>query len=142
MLYKTFLKKIFFSLLIVVYGNAYIIDKKKVTPDLFFVQVGAFSHQTSVDTIRKKLKKFPLLIVKKDNLIKLYVVSKPKYKKGTLRKIRKYIPDAFVIKNRKNIFLIGDYQRSLSENASSENQINLTAPLDAKAILQTRKKFF
>ncbi len=135
---KSFLLILFFSLQL----NAYMINSKQLSSDKLYIQVGAFLQQKSVEAIQKKLHRFPLWLGKKGSITKVYVVSNPKYKKAMFRKVKKLIPDAFIIKNKKNIFLSPSNTKILTSQSPKMNQKDLTLPLNTKTILQTRKKFF
>ena len=123
-------------------SNAYIIDSKSVTPDKFYIQVGALMQQQSVDQLLKKLRHFPVWIHREGEMTKVFIVSNPRYKKAMLRKVHQLVPDAFVVKKNK----ISDLSETVSTVSSSperyKNVRDTILPLNTKTILQTRKKFF
>ena len=123
--------------------HAYIIDSKYATPDRLYIQVGALSRMESVNEVVKKLHRFPLLVEKNGDIVRVYVVSNPKYRKAMFRKVRKLIPDAFIRKNR---IVLQTPSPLIYKNVDSvddtKNETNFTLPLNAQTILKTRKKFF
>jgi len=122
--------------------NAYIIENKNATPDKLYIQVGALKQQQSVEQLRKRLRRFPLWIHREGEMIKVFVVSNPRYKKAMLRKVHRLVPDAFVVNRSKKHSVLESVPTVPYSSKSHQNSENATLPLDTQTILQTRKKFF
>jgi hypothetical protein len=115
---------------------AYQADEKSCRQAPAFLQVGAFSHQQNLHTMQKRLRSFPLCMEKDGKIVRLFVALP--HAKGTRRwyvkKIKSIVPDAF-LKRKTLTYYRGGEGRKKTDSISDER-------LDAKAILQTRKKFF
>ena len=122
--------------------NAYVIADKNVTPDKFYIQVAAMKERKSVKQLLKKLHRFPLWTYREGELTKIFVVSNPRYKKAMLRKVRRLVPDAFVVKKSKKSRFLGNISNLPYTSEVSQNKKDITLPLNTQTILQTRKKFF
>ncbi len=104
--------------------------------DAVFVQVGAFKNDAAVEKIKKKLRSFSLIVQKDDDLIRVYAIESKRNlsQAAFLRKIKKFIPDAFVKKG-----IVFDDKFGFSH---PNNIIRLKNSLNSETILRTRKRFF
>ncbi len=101
-----------------------------------YLQVGAFAKEKSLNRAVKMLHKFPLWVDRSDGVGRLFVVlpKERRRRRDTLKKVRAIVPDAF-LKRAYNPLKTG--------NENSLRHVPFDgAPLDADAILKTRKKFF
>ena len=98
-----------------------------------FLQVGAFSKKEHFDRMRRRLHRFPLWSDRIHGMRRLFVVlpANRAARKSLYRRVRVIVPDAFV---RHGYRPEGS---GVSGGIGEE-----TRPLDSRAILQTRKKFF
>ncbi len=114
---------------------AYMADEKQCRNAYAYLQTGAFSHEESLLSMQRRLRAFPLCMEREGRLFRLSVALP--HAKGTrrwyIKKVKRIVPDAFM-------------KRSVTPYAGSERHYQAeregNEPLDARAILKTRKKFF
>jgi len=107
------------------------------------IQLGVFKNEKNIIKIKNIFKDYNLFIkTYPDQLKKIFIIDIEKdHLSDTLKKVKKYIPSAFIVKsNKKNLIFSKNKQTNWLEkslNTSSDIQ-----KLDSKAIIKTRKKFF
>ena len=125
-------------------------DARMITPDALpksyvLIQTGAFKKEESVRENIEKLSAFRLLRIDEKGLTRIFVVTTPDKRRTILRRVRKIIPDAFVRsrfiaqkkRHKKMKSDLHDGVKTAHKKGMPEE-----LPLDSRAILQTRKKFF
>ncbi len=124
---------LFFSLVTGVALHADLVLGSAVERAGGFLQVGAFSQKENFDRMRRRLKRFPLWSDRIDGMRRLFVVlpANRAARKGLFRRVRVIVPDAFVRHG---------YRPDGSGTSGGIGEES--RPLDARAILQTRKRFF
>ena len=125
-------------------------DARMITPDALpkayvLIQTGAFKKEESVRENIAKLSAFTLLRIDEKGLTRVFVVTTPDKRRTILRRVRKIIPDAFVrtrfiAQRKRHEKMKSDPHHS--KKPASEKEVREELPLDSRAILQTRKKFF
>ncbi len=125
-------------------------DARMITPDALpkryvLIQTGAFKKEQSVRENIEKLSAFTLLRIDENGLTRIFVVTTPGHRRAILKRVRKIIPDAFV----RSRFIARTKPHETMQKPSVDGakptfkeDISKELPLDSKAILQTRKKFF
>ncbi|RUM66826.1 MAG: hypothetical protein DSZ05_03705 [Sulfurospirillum sp.] len=122
--------------------SAYTINRESLTPDRLYVQIAALKKKESIDALLRRMKRFPLWCYHEGEITKVIVVSNPRYEKAMLRKIHRYVPDAFVLSENAKNYILHISENPVKNIKKGESTINSSLPLNAQTILQTRKKFF
>lgn len=116
--------------------HATVLPYKEIENESLFLQVGAFSKEANLQRALKRLHKFPLWIERGEGVNRLFVVL-PKarnMRRSYLKKLKSIVPDAFIRRG---------YKPAENGIGSGMEVVPATGkPLDADAILRTRKKFF
>lgn len=105
---------------------AYRASLREITSDRLFLQVGAYSHARSLQRMSHRLEKFPLWHDRVGGVTRLFVVlpKERSRRRRYLKEIKSIVPDAFIRHGYRPRHATGG------------------EPLDSRAILRARKKFF
>ncbi len=116
------------------------IEVSSVHPQSYFVQVGAFKNLSNIQKVKDRLFEYDIYLEAHKNMQRIHVVNilAPSLK-GTLVKIRKIYPKAFISKRPSINSAQADY---IQKPSPSFNNIKSYEPsLDSNTILKTRKSF-
>ena len=138
-----------FSAAVLLFGlvcNAQIIMPDALPKAYMLIQTGAFRKEESVRENIAKLSAFTLLRIDEKGLTRIFVVTTPDKRHTMLRRVRKIIPDAFIrtrfVAQRKLYKKRKSDLHDALKMVHEEKYISEDLPLDSRAILQTRRKFF
>ncbi len=138
---KCYGKWIIAALVTAITSEAKIVRLEEIPADASFLQIGLFSKPDNLKRIQKRLEEFPLWLERRPDATRVFVVltgSKSR-KRAYINKVKKIVPDAFI----RHAYHPGEGE-SLGNTAKRErtDQVIDKNPLDAEAILRTRKRFF
>ncbi len=132
----TLLQRGMIVLLLSVSIYASVLTYKEAQGKRLFLQVGAFSKESSLQRAVESLQKYPLWIDRSGTLKRLFVVlpRERRIRRVYLKKLKSIVPGAFLKRG---------YTLPSGANSAGTGQLPpVGKPLDADAILHTRKKFF